>query len=94
MVLVCISAHVSNVEFSQVVLYHDPAARNVHISEDEGKSWKLVSGIPEREAAVFVEHPFDNRMVNFASPLLDFSARRVLTSDGPDLVCPMNRHSL
>ena len=46
------------------MLYHDPVLFNVHISTDEGKEWKKVEGVPEGEAALFVEHPFDSRTVN------------------------------
>ncbi|KAG8759479.1 vacuolar protein sorting/targeting protein PEP1 [Serendipita sp. 396] len=44
------------------VLYFDPREGTVHISEDEGKSWRRVEGVPEHEADQLVEHPFDNRM--------------------------------
>lgn len=51
----------------QVILYHDAADRNVWRSEDEGKSWKLLDGIPQGEAWSVVEHPFNSRTVGNAS---------------------------
>lgn len=33
------------------------------MSEDEGKSWKIVEDIPKGEALVLMEHPFENRYV-------------------------------
>ena len=36
---------------------------NVYVSQDEGKSWALADGIPERIAMMVIEHPFDNRYV-------------------------------
>ncbi|KAG8814363.1 vacuolar protein sorting/targeting protein PEP1, partial [Serendipita sp. 399] len=44
------------------VLYFDARQGTVHISDDEGKSWKPVDGVPEREASQLIEHPFDNRV--------------------------------
>jgi NADPH-dependent 2,4-dienoyl-CoA reductase/sulfur reductase-like enzyme len=48
----------------QTVLYFDSVAGNVYISEDEGKVWDLVQGIPRGDAAQLIEHPFDNRVVS------------------------------
>jgi hypothetical protein len=50
----------------QSVLYHDTAEGNVYLSEDEGRSWQLVDGIPREEAYLLMEHPFDNRIVCLA----------------------------
>ncbi|KAF8325469.1 Oligoxyloglucan reducing end-specific cellobiohydrolase [Cantharellus anzutake] len=49
-------------EDTSVVLYHDPTARIVYISDNEGKSWKPAPGVPSGEAVGFIEHPFDNRI--------------------------------
>ncbi|KIM31675.1 hypothetical protein M408DRAFT_236567 [Serendipita vermifera MAFF 305830] len=35
-------------------------AGDVYISEDEGKNWDIVDGIPREEAVMLIEHPFDN----------------------------------
>ncbi|OSD04902.1 Oligoxyloglucan reducing end-specific cellobiohydrolase [Trametes coccinea BRFM310] len=43
-------------------VYHDVVKGNVHISEDEGKTWQLAPGVPEGKASMVVEHPFDNRI--------------------------------
>lgn len=40
----------------------DSKAGNIHISSDEGKSWKLAAGIPEGSVARLVEHPFGHSM--------------------------------
>jgi hypothetical protein len=33
------------------------------MSTDEGKNWQRADDIPQGETALFIEHPFDNRMV-------------------------------
>ncbi|CCM05586.1 uncharacterized protein FIBRA_07814 [Fibroporia radiculosa] len=40
-------------------IYHDVVAGNVHVSQDEGKTWNLAAGLPEGKAAMVIEHPFD-----------------------------------
>jgi hypothetical protein len=45
------------------VVYHDIREGNVWISEDEGKAWQQVQGVPAGEALMFFAHPFDARMV-------------------------------
>ncbi|TFY76725.1 hypothetical protein EWM64_g7285 [Hericium alpestre] len=45
-----------------VVAYHDVIEGNVYISDTEGKSWTRAGDIPEGEASMFVEHPFNNRL--------------------------------
>ncbi|QRV73806.1 vacuolar protein sorting-associated protein [Ceratobasidium sp. AG-Ba] len=44
------------------VLYHDSEVQNVWISEDEGGKWAKVENVPSGDAAMLVQHPFDNRM--------------------------------
>ncbi|KAH9989911.1 Oligoxyloglucan reducing end-specific cellobiohydrolase [Russula compacta] len=44
------------------VVYHDIVQRNLYISTDEGKNWQRAQDIPEGETAMFIEHPFNNRM--------------------------------
>jgi photosystem II stability/assembly factor-like uncharacterized protein len=44
------------------VIYHDAIFGDIHVSQDEGKSWKRADDIPPGEAAMFIEHPFDNRV--------------------------------
>lgn len=60
---------------------------NVHVSQDEGKSWARADGIPEGKAAMVIEHPFDNSYVrtlltteNIFSPYTTHKAF-VLTKD-------------
>ena len=36
----------------------------VYVTEDEGRSWEEASGIPKGEAAMVIEHPFDNQYVS------------------------------
>ncbi|KAG9326226.1 hypothetical protein KVV02_001110 [Mortierella alpina] len=43
---------------SPVILIHDRAL-NVHRSEDEGKTWNAIRGVPENKASKVVMHPFD-----------------------------------
>jgi hypothetical protein len=45
------------------VLYHDPISRNVLRSNDEGKTWLPVEGVPSDVAIAAVEHPYDISMV-------------------------------
>lgn len=47
----------------QDAIYHDVVKGNVLVSPDEGKTWKQADGVPEGEAAMVIEHPFDNRLV-------------------------------
>jgi hypothetical protein len=49
---------------SQTVLYLDALNGVVHISEDEGKIWRVVEDIPNGAASHFVNHSFDDRMVS------------------------------
>jgi hypothetical protein len=46
------------------VLYFDYVAGDVYISENEGRDWGLVQGIPRQDATQLIEHPFDNRVVS------------------------------
>ncbi|CAE6471894.1 hypothetical protein ACGC1H_003813 [Rhizoctonia solani] len=47
---------------TSTVLYHDSVQGNVYMSEDEGKNWGVVKGVPDGHALMLVEHPFNNRM--------------------------------
>ncbi|KAG9121762.1 vacuolar protein sorting/targeting protein PEP1, partial [Ceratobasidium sp. 392] len=47
---------------TSTILYHDSVEGNVWISEDEGRSWAKVEGVPSGDAMILVEHPFENRM--------------------------------
>jgi hypothetical protein len=38
------------------------------MSNDEGKSWQRSEDIPQGQAAMFIDHPFDNRMVSLINP--------------------------
>ncbi|CAO1617832.1 unnamed protein product [Sympodiomycopsis kandeliae] len=55
-------ARLSYFDDSTVVLYHDSIRGNVYRSQDEGKSWAQVSGPPDGNAYMLVEHPYDKRM--------------------------------
>ncbi|KAJ7132166.1 vacuolar protein sorting/targeting protein 10 [Mycena epipterygia] len=41
-------------------IYHDSVEGSVHVSADEGKTWKRAEDIPKGAAAMVIEHPFDN----------------------------------
>lgn len=59
------------------VIYHDVVEGNVWVSEDEGRYWKLATGIPPGAISMVVEHPFDNSYVRPSSilqPLYLYSA--------------------
>ena len=45
------------------VIYFDSTTKNVYVSDNEGKEWKLASGVPEGAASMVIEHPFENRYV-------------------------------
>ncbi|KAG9119422.1 vacuolar protein sorting/targeting protein PEP1, partial [Ceratobasidium sp. 392] len=47
---------------TSTILYHDSVEGNVWMSEDEGRSWAKVEGVPSGDAMILVEHPFENRM--------------------------------
>jgi hypothetical protein len=47
----------------QSVLYHDPLLQNVYRSDNEGKSWQLIVGVPDGDASQLIEHPSDNSVV-------------------------------
>jgi len=49
---------------STVVLYHDGSAKTVWRSQDEGKTWAVIDGIPQGQAWTVIEHPFDVTMVS------------------------------
>ena len=46
----------------QTVVYHDVVRGDVHISQDEGKTWERAD-IPSGQASFVVPHPFDTRSV-------------------------------
>ncbi|KZP04862.1 Oligoxyloglucan reducing end-specific cellobiohydrolase [Athelia psychrophila] len=43
------------------VIYHDIIKGDVYVSSDEGKNWALAQGVPEGQASMVFEHPFNNR---------------------------------
>src|SRR6266702_2839070 len=51
----------------QYVAYHDIIRRDLYVSSDEGKNWQRVADIPQGNTALFIEHPFNNRMVSISS---------------------------
>jgi len=49
---------------SQSVIYFDSVLGKLHVSLDEGKTWKLADGIPEDAGIImFIEHPFSRKYV-------------------------------
>ncbi|SNX87401.1 related to VPS10 domain-containing receptor SorCS1 precursor [Melanopsichium pennsylvanicum] len=44
---------------SPVILYHDAVSSTVHISQDEGATFSLITSIPSSKASLLVSHPFD-----------------------------------
>lgn len=48
---------------SEVVLYFESNANNVWRSENEGKEWHKVDGVPDSSCASLIEHPFDEQKV-------------------------------
>ena len=49
-------------------MYHDVIEGNLYVSQNEGHDWEKADGIPSGVAVMFMEHPFNNRMVRY--PLL------------------------
>ncbi|GJE98598.1 vacuolar protein sorting/targeting protein [Phanerochaete sordida] len=45
---------------SPVSIYHSLTDGIVWVSQDEGKTWGKAAGVPEGDAAMVIEHPFDN----------------------------------
>ncbi|KAI0738712.1 Oligoxyloglucan reducing end-specific cellobiohydrolase [Daedaleopsis nitida] len=43
-------------------IYHDVIKGIVYVSPDEGKTWKGAENVPEGQAAMVIDHPFDNRV--------------------------------
>ncbi|EPS94899.1 hypothetical protein FOMPIDRAFT_101305 [Fomitopsis schrenkii] len=48
-------------EDSPTTIYHDLIDGNVYESQDEGATWTRADTIPEGEASMVIEHPFDNK---------------------------------
>ena len=44
-----------------MILTLDAHAKNVWRSDDDGKSWKKVNGVPDGDAWDITEHPFDKK---------------------------------
>ncbi|RPD60705.1 Oligoxyloglucan reducing end-specific cellobiohydrolase [Lentinus tigrinus ALCF2SS1-6] len=43
-------------------IYFDVVNGIVHVSPDEGKTWAPAKGVPEGEASMVIEHPFNNKV--------------------------------
>ena len=54
----------------QNVAYHDIIRGDLYVSTDEGNNWQRAEDIPQGEASMFIEHPFNNRMVSIIYPYL------------------------
>ncbi|KAJ7579906.1 vacuolar protein sorting/targeting protein 10 [Mycena floridula] len=62
---------------SESAIYFDAIDGDVHVSQDEGKTWKLAESIPKGEVRYVIEHPFDNQLA-FA---LTKDTKHYMTSD-------------
>lgn len=49
---------------TSTAIMFDSSEGIVYVTEDEGRSWEEASGIPKGEAAMVIEHPFDNQYVS------------------------------
>ncbi|KAG1874291.1 hypothetical protein F4604DRAFT_1763753 [Suillus subluteus] len=84
------------------VIYHDAIFGEIYGSQDEGKTWKRANDIPPGEAAMFIEHPFDNRVAfvltnSYTHYRTDDRGKTWRTFDVPELVAyvqnPLSFHS-
>ncbi|KAG1816486.1 uncharacterized protein BJ212DRAFT_1355044 [Suillus subaureus] len=84
------------------VIYHDAIFGDIHVSQDEGKTWKRADDIPSGEAAMFIEHPFDNRVAfvltnSYTHYRTDNRGKSWRTFDVPELIAyvpnPLSFHS-
>ncbi|KAG2141838.1 hypothetical protein DEU56DRAFT_267583 [Suillus clintonianus] len=84
------------------VIYHDAIYGEIYVSQDEGKSWNLADDIPAGDAAMFIEHPFDNRVAfvltnSFTHYRTDDRGKTWRTFDVPEVVAyvpkPLSFHS-
>ncbi|KAG2031877.1 hypothetical protein BDR03DRAFT_875061, partial [Suillus americanus] len=84
------------------VIYHDAIFGDIHVSQDEGKTWKRADDIPFGEAAMFIEHPFDNRVAfvltnSYTHYRTDDRGKTWRTFEVPELVAyvqnPLSFHS-
>ena len=50
------------------MVYHDGFAGDVYVSQDEGRTWARAEDIPQGEAAMVIDHPFDNQYVSYCVP--------------------------
>ncbi|KAF8909112.1 vacuolar protein sorting/targeting protein 10 [Mucidula mucida] len=46
---------------SETAVYLDSVEGILYVTQDEGKSWNAAPDIPKGDAAMVIEHPFDNR---------------------------------
>ncbi|KAG1738508.1 hypothetical protein EDB19DRAFT_894550 [Suillus lakei] len=84
------------------VIYHDAIFGDIYVSQNEGKTWKRADDIPPGEAAMFIEHPFNNRVAfvltnSHTHYRTDDRGRSWRTFDIPGLVAygpkPLSFHS-
>ena len=63
---------------TKTAIYHDVVKGVVYVSPDEGKTWAPPSNVPDGEAAMVIEHPFDSKTVSTTrwSPLGLYMAGR------------------
>lgn len=58
-------AKIAYIDDSTVAFYHDSTKGDVWRTEDEGKTWNLVSGPKSGSAYLLIEHPYDKNMVRY-----------------------------
>ncbi|KAG2137161.1 uncharacterized protein EDB93DRAFT_1253769 [Suillus bovinus] len=84
------------------VIYHDAIFGEIHVFQDEGKTWKRADDIPPGEAAMFIEHPFNNRVASvltnsYTHYRTDNRGKSWRTFDVPELLTyvqkPLSFHS-
>jgi len=51
------------------------------MSTDEGKNWQRAEDIPQGDTAMFIEHPFDNRLVGIIYSVLFVTPQCVVPLD-------------
>ncbi len=45
-------------------MYHDIISHDVFRSSDEGKTWNKIPDVPQGQALMVLDHPYDNKIVS------------------------------
>ena len=45
-------------------MYHDIISHDVYRSSDEGKTWNKIPDVPQGQALMVLDHPYDNKIVS------------------------------